>query len=98
MRRKSRTIVRANEVPGSFLEFIVRAPLRKREPCHTPVIIRNRSRSVDAGAPPNTTPFRSFPKIVGKHEPTSKAEKPKMARNSDCSRYHLFDMFRALVA
>jgi hypothetical protein len=61
-------------------------------------MIRSRSRSVDAGAPPNTTPIRRSLKIVGKREPISKTEKPEMARNSDCSRYHLFDMFPALVA
>jgi hypothetical protein len=49
-------------------------------------------------APPSTTPVRSFTKIVGKHEATSKTEKPKMARNSDCSRYHLFDIVRLLVS
>ena len=37
----------------------------------------------------------SFTKIVSKCEPISKTEKSKMARNSDCSRYHLFDMFRS---
>jgi hypothetical protein len=40
---------------------------------------------------------RLFTKIVGKREAISKAEKPKIARNSDCNRYHLFDMFDRLV-
>jgi hypothetical protein len=35
MRRKSRTIVTANEVLGRLLEFIAHAPLGKHETHHT---------------------------------------------------------------
>jgi hypothetical protein len=43
MRPKLRTIVRANEVLGRFLEFIVHAPPGKHETRHT-ITIRNHSR------------------------------------------------------
>jgi hypothetical protein len=44
-----------------------------------------------------TTPVRTSHQITSNDQSISETEKSKMARDSDCSRYHLFDMFYSPV-
>jgi hypothetical protein len=62
-----------------------------------PQFFKRQRRILPAGIIELAIAARLFTKIVGKREAIPKTEKPKIARNSDCNRYHLFDMFHRLV-